>query len=74
MILSDAEWLARLRRLTHQQQSAVITYIDSLPAESEPAADENPLLSLVGLFDPQSLAEMEAAIRDCERIDLDEWR
>ena len=37
------------------------------------ASNKNKLLQFAGVFDEKDIIEMKSAIKDCEKIDEDEW-
>lgn len=47
----------------------------SLPPETgvEPTDIKEKLLSLAGTFDEEDYQDFMAAMKDCERVDVDEW-
>jgi len=64
-------------KLAEEQQKQVIGYTRSLTSELPPGIPGEVLIALAKElnFDPQDLAEMEAAIEEgCERIDWDGWQ
>ena len=70
--LVDEQLLQTLTRLTPEQQLRVLDYARSLGDGRRGTAVKDPL-RFVGLFPPDDLAEMAEAIKDCERVDIDEW-
>jgi hypothetical protein len=60
-----------LEQLTPDQQRQVLEYARILGGTV--GVPGKSLLRFAGLFPPEDLAEMAAAIEDCERIDVGEW-
>lgn len=79
MIMSDREWISRIRQLTADQQAALMRLIEAFasPPHHEPIAPPSPqsnqLRLLIGLFDEQSSREIKQAVQDLEQVDLDQW-
>jgi hypothetical protein len=61
-----------LERLTSEQQQQVLDYARLLGGDRI-GVPGTTLLRFAGLIPPEDLAEMAAAIEDCERIDVGEW-
>lgn len=61
-----------VQRLTHEQQLKLLEFINAM-VQRVPAKEPQGLLKFAGLFEKESLQEMEDAIADCEQIDEDEW-
>ncbi|MDA8021310.1 MAG: DUF2281 domain-containing protein [Thermoanaerobaculia bacterium] len=66
--------LDRLDRLPPDLQQRVVDFADALVASEPRGVPGARLLRFAGTIDPQSLQEMEQAIKeDCEQIDPDAW-
>jgi hypothetical protein len=71
--------LNEFEKLSPQQQERVVEFTRSLRGTLPPGIPGEVLIQLAKElnFDPQDLAEMQAAIEDpetgCEKIDWDEW-
>lgn len=61
-----------VQRLNEVQQIKLLDFINAMTGikKSQPV---NPLLRFAGYFTPEDLTQMQAAIKDCEKIDGDEW-
>lgn len=76
MVLSDRDWISRIRRLTDDQQAALMRLIEAFAASEQHVPTEpsrEPLRLLIGLFDEQSSQQIKHAIQDLEQVDLDQW-
>ncbi len=79
MILSDTEWIQLIRRLTADQQRALLNLLETVtpPASTDLTAIDVLTLeqyrSLSRLFDEQASQEIRQALQDLEQIDLEQW-
>ncbi len=66
--------LERLDQLPLPQQRRVLDFADALVQTKPRGVPGKELAKHIGLFDEQSLREMQEAIEEhCERIDPDKW-
>jgi len=61
-----------IQRLTHDQQRKLLEFINAM-AQRTSGKEPSKLLKFAGLFEEESLREIEHSIADCEQIDEDEW-
>lgn len=64
--------LQAVQRLTHEQQLKLLEFINVM-VQRTPEKEPRGLLKFAGLFEEESLREIEETIADCEQIDEDEW-
>lgn len=61
-----------LGQLSGTQLKEVLSFLKDILRKNG-ASQNKELLDLAGTWDEQSLIEMEEAIKDCEKINYDEW-
>ncbi len=61
-----------IQQLTEAQQLKLLEFIHSMLGKKKPQA-ANALVQFAGYFSKEDLAQMSAAIEDCEKIDTNEW-
>ncbi len=67
------EIMSELSKLDHESQKQVIDLIRTLaPSKPKGVHGEN-LLSFAGIIPADDLNEMAQAIKECDRVDLNEW-
>jgi hypothetical protein len=69
-VLKD-QIIHQLDKLSTEQQKQVLDFTASLVRPRGTPSEV--LLQFVGVLSPDQLDEMERAIEDCEKIDLNEW-
>ena len=57
-----------IQRLTYAQQLKLLEFINAM-IQRIPEKEPSKLLKFAGLFEKETLAEIEHAIKDCEQID-----
>ena len=64
--------LKALSKMSVVQQQKLLEFINSMMGlkKNEP---QKRILKFAGIFDPNDTKEFESAIKDCERIDENEW-
>ena len=64
--------LRAVQRLNEVQQLKLLDFINAMigSKKKEPV---NSLVQFAGYFDPEDLRQMQSAIKDCEKVDADEW-
>ncbi len=62
-----------LQKLSLVQQVKLLDFINAMVGTMPEASDKNKLLKFAGVFDEKDIVEMKSAIKDCEKIDKDEW-
>lgn len=61
-----------IQRLNEVQQLKLLDFIYAMTGTKKNQATNN-LVSFAGYFTPEDLRQMQLAIKDCEKIDADEW-
>lgn len=61
-----------LSRMSLVQQYKLLEFIDSMLAVPRVERPKG-ILQFAGVFDSSDTQEFEAALKDCEQIDKDEW-
>ena len=62
-----------IQRLTYDQQLKLLEFINAMGQRAPGGKEPSKLLKFAGLFEEESLREIEHSIADCEQIDEDEW-
>ncbi len=61
-----------IQQLTETQQENLLEYINSMLMRKKPQP-KNALVQFAGYFSKEDLSQMTLAIKECEKIDTDEW-
>ncbi len=62
-----------IQQLSAVQQMRLLDFINAMLGRASKPANKMAILEFVGLFDEQSIQEMNEALEDCEQIDENEW-
>lgn len=61
-----------IHQMSEVQQLKLLEFIQSIITKPQPEPT-NPFLQFAGYFPSETLNKMSLAIKDCEKIDQDEW-
>jgi hypothetical protein len=69
----EQELHRRLGELPHAQQQQVLDFARFLATSQPRGLSRDDLLAIGGTISPEDRAAMTEAIKDCERVDENEW-
>jgi len=63
--------IAAVQELNELQQMKLLEFIEVMKFKRKKTT--SPIMDFVGLFPQEDIEEIGNAIKDCEKIDIDEW-